>query len=48
MTHPLASVVRLLVFNALNAAGAAIPRAAQRLQVEDLDWIGEALWGRKV
>lgn len=46
-SHPLASVVRLLTFNALNAAGAAIPRPAQRLQVEDLDWIGEALWGRK-
>jgi molecular chaperone HtpG len=46
-THPLASVVRLLAFNALNAAGAAVPRDAQRLQVEDLDWIGEALGGRK-
>jgi HSP90 family molecular chaperone len=45
-SHPLASVLRLLVLNALNAAGAAIPRTAQLQQVDDLDWIAEALWGR--
>jgi len=43
---PLASVLRLLVLNALGAAGAAIPRPAQRQQTDDLDWIAEALWGR--
>ncbi|WP_422928023.1 ATP-binding protein [Singulisphaera sp. PoT] len=45
-SHPLASVLRLLVNNALGAAGAAPTRAAQRQQDEDLDWIAEALWGR--
>jgi HSP90 family molecular chaperone len=45
-SHPLASVLRLLVLNALNAAGAAIPRNAQLQQVDDLDWIAESLWGR--
>jgi hypothetical protein len=44
---PLASVLRLLVINALNSAGANVPRDAQRQQTEDLDWIAEALWGRK-
>ncbi len=44
---PLASVLRLLVVQALGAAGASIPRPVQRQQVEDLDWIAEALWGRK-
>jgi hypothetical protein len=39
-------VLRLLVLNALNAAGAAIPRSAQLQQFDDLDWIAEALWGR--
>ncbi|MBW3598382.1 MAG: ATP-binding protein [Planctomycetes bacterium] len=46
-SHPLASVLRLLVFNALNAAGAPIPRDAQSQQIDDLDWIAEALWGRE-
>lgn len=45
-TSPLASVLRLLVFNALIAAGAAIDRPAQQQQIEDLDWIAEALWGK--
>lgn len=44
---PLAGVLRLLVHNALTAAGASIPRAAQRLQAEDLDWIAECLRGRQ-
>ena len=44
--NPLASVLRLLVANALVTAGASLPREAQRRQVEDLDWIAEALWGR--
>lgn len=43
---PLASVLRLLVVNALNNAGAAVKREAQREMMEDLDWIAEALWGR--
>ena len=43
---PLASVLRLLVINALNNAGAAVNREAQQEMMEDLDWIAEALWGR--
>ena len=43
---PLASVLRLLVINALNNAGAAVKREAQKEMMEDLDWIAEALWGR--
>jgi hypothetical protein len=43
---PLASVLRLLVVNALNTAGAAVPRSALQQQVDDLDWIAEALWGK--
>jgi hypothetical protein len=43
---PLASVLRLLVLNALNSAGASVPHEARRLQTDDLDWIAEALWGR--
>jgi hypothetical protein len=43
---PLASVLRLLVINALNNAGAAVNREAQKEMMEDLDWIAEALWGR--
>lgn len=43
---PLASVLRLLVLNALQSAGAAVRRPARRQQIEDLDWIAEALWGR--
>ena len=45
-SSPLASVLRLLVANALTAAGATVPRQAQVQQVEDLDWIAEALWGK--
>jgi molecular chaperone HtpG len=43
---PLASVLRLLVLQALTAAGAAIPRQAQQQQVQDLDWIADGLWGK--
>jgi molecular chaperone HtpG len=43
---PLASVLRLLVLNALNSAGASVPQEARRHQSDDLDWIAEALWGR--
>lgn len=43
---PLASVLRLLVNNALNNAGAAVNRGAQKEMMDDLDWIAEALWGR--
>lgn len=43
---PLASVLRLLVHSALTAAGASLPPAAQKLQVEDLEWVAEALWGK--
>jgi hypothetical protein len=44
---PLASVLRLLVVNALTGAGAVLDRSLHRQQAEDLDWIAEALWGRK-
>ena len=44
---PLSSVLRLLVVSALNAAGAAVDGGARKQQLEDLDWIAEALWGRK-
>lgn len=47
-TSPLASVVRLLVINALSAAGAAIPQEAHQRQTEDLDWIADALWGKEM
>lgn len=43
---PLASVLRLLTINALSTAGATIPTNVQRQQVDDLDWIAEALWGK--
>lgn len=46
-SSPLASVVRLLVHQALTAAGAALPSQAQSLQVDDLEWIADALWGKK-
>ena len=45
-SHPLASVLRLLVLGALNSAGATVDRAAHQQQSDDLDWIAEALWGR--
>ncbi|MBC7820092.1 MAG: ATP-binding protein [Planctomycetaceae bacterium] len=44
---PLASVLRLLVINALTGAGAALDRSVHRRQSDDLDWIAEALWGKK-
>jgi molecular chaperone HtpG len=43
---PLASVLRVLVHNALVSAGASLPREAQQRQVEDLEWVAEALWGK--
>jgi molecular chaperone HtpG len=46
-SSPLASVLRPLVHNALIAAGAALPKQAQSQQVDDLEWIAEALWGKK-
>lgn len=45
-SHPLASVVRLLAWNALTTAGGVLPAEARRQQHDDLDWIGEALGGR--
>ncbi|QEH37818.1 Chaperone protein HtpG [Aquisphaera giovannonii] len=45
-TMPLASVLRLLVHNALTTAGAALPRAAQREQADDLGWIADCLKGK--
>ncbi len=46
-TSPLASVLRLLVLNALHRAGANLPRAVQQQQADDLDWIADALWGKR-
>jgi molecular chaperone HtpG len=43
---PLASVLRLLVMNALSAAGAGRGNEAAQVQSEDLDWIADALWGQ--
>ena len=43
---PLSSVLRLLALQALNSAGASIATNAQQQQMDDLDWIAEALWGR--
>jgi molecular chaperone HtpG len=43
---PLASVLRLLVQNALNTAGATTNQESRQQQTDDLDWIAEALWGR--
>lgn len=43
---PLSSVMRLIVVNALNSAGAATPSPARRQQQDDLEWIAECLWGR--
>lgn len=43
---PIASALRLLVGQALAAAGAAPTRAMLRQQGDDLDWIADALWGR--
>lgn len=46
-SSPLASVLRLLVANALRTAGASLPGGAQRQQAADLDWIAECLWGKE-
>ncbi|WP_437192088.1 ATP-binding protein [Planctomicrobium sp. SH527] len=43
---PLSSVMRLIVINALNSAGAATPDVARKQQTDDLDWIAECLWGK--
>ena len=43
---PLASALRMLVTHALSSA-ARPPARPSRQQAEDLDWIAEALWGRK-
>jgi molecular chaperone HtpG len=43
---PLASVLRLLVYNALASAGASLPAEARSLQADDLEWIADALWGK--
>lgn len=43
---PLSSVLRLIVINSLNSAGATTPESARRQQHDDLDWIAECLWGR--
>lgn len=44
---PLSSVLRLLVQQALSAAGASASESSRKQQLEDLDWIAEALWGRE-
>lgn len=44
---PLSSVLRLIVVNALNSAGASTPKAAQNQQQADLEWIAECLWGKE-
>ena len=43
VSHPLASVLRLLVFNALTVAGASIAPQARRLYAEDLGWVSDAI-----
>lgn len=43
---PLTSVMRMMVINALNVAGAATSPAARQQQQQDLDWVAECLWGR--
>jgi hypothetical protein len=45
-SHPLASVLRLLVINALAAAGATIDAETRHRQAADLDWIADALSAR--
>jgi hypothetical protein len=46
-SHPLASVLRLLVFNALSAAGATPQQAGRDHVSQDLEWIADALHLRK-
>jgi hypothetical protein len=45
VSSPLASVLRVLVMNALTAAGAVRSAGAAAVQAEDLDWIADALRG---
>ena len=45
VSSPLASVLRVLVMNALTAAGATRSAGAAAVQAEDLDWIADALRG---
>ena len=45
--HPLASVLRLLVVNALSTAGATLPAEARKAQGQDLEWVADVLWTRK-
>lgn len=42
-SHPLASVLRIVLVNVLNSAGASIGPALQKQQRDDLNWIAEAL-----
>ena len=42
-SHPLASVLRIIVINALLSAGASVGRQLQSQQRDDLNWIAEAL-----
>lgn len=42
---PLASVLRVLVFQAVQSAGAQLPRQARELVDADLQWVAEALYG---
>jgi molecular chaperone HtpG len=44
-SHPLASVLRLLVYQSLEAAGATLPQQAQRVRAADLEWVSDALSG---
>jgi molecular chaperone HtpG len=41
--HPIASILRLQVLNALDAAGASISSELRHLQIEDLNWIADTL-----
>jgi molecular chaperone HtpG len=43
---PLASVLRLLVCQALNSAGASSTDGLSSQLAEDLDWIADSLWGK--
>ncbi len=45
--HPLASVLRLLVSQALTTAGVTVGGDARRRQSEDLQWIADVLWTRQ-
>lgn len=45
-SSPLASVLRILVANALNSAGAGRTSVSTTILDDDLNWIADALWGR--